>query len=399
MLLGVRMKLLTALSGSFVAVCSSLAFLSSPSGGHALQSQREDLARVTVLAYGTNLKAFTYYRCRYRYTKAQAKSIEDAIAGKFVNTRSYENRLLVDGEKVLHEGLAPPEQPDPNQGVPIPGTSLKMVPAFAVSDRYLADGRREMSYTPQMKTLGLWDNSKAVLGIGRTPLGAVGYGNKVLGPETLLAQPEKFELAKVDLEDIEGVPVVVVRFDHKEAFQLKEQLKTSQTFYFDGGRGHIPVRIVVLYNDRPQTRTYVTEVRECSNQRWFPDRVVEVDTPAKADSLFNVSEFVVLELDADRRPKADEFAFTIPAGTVVNEGATGDATRYFVLKQEERIRVEDLPTLFAMLDKAQINPLMDTAVEVHRRSQWPRWLGVAAGLALALGGAAYLVRRRRQRAG
>lgn len=369
---------------------------------HGLPPEREALARAAVVAYGANMRAFPFYSCRYRYTKAQARTVEDAIAGKLLNAQSYDSRLLVDGDKIFYQGLAPPELPDPKLATPIPGKpGMSRVEVFVNFDSYLADDKREICYSPPMKVASLWDNAKATLGLEADPLGQVGHPPKKgsWGPEFYLAQNDLYELKSVDLEEIDGQPVITVRFDTRKVLQFDPPLRIAESFCFDGAKGHLPIRLTTLWNDKPQSRRFVTHFRECSNQRWFPERVVVVDTPGKGVTLFTVFELQVLELDADHRPDARDFAFTMKAGTEVNEGASNDATRCFLLKQDEKVRVEDLPTLFAMLDKAKASPLMDTAVAVHRPSQWLRWLGIAAGLALALGGAAYLVRRRKLRAG
>jgi hypothetical protein len=392
----VSLKLMHSLTPCLMGVVGVLVSWGPAKGFAPGEPEKEAMGRAAVVAYGANMRAFSFYTCRYRFTKAQVKSVEDAIAGKFVNARSFENRLIIDGEKVLYEGLAPPDPPDTKQAKAVPGKpGLFMTEAFAISDRYLAGDKGEMNYTPQMKTLGLWDRQKNTLGVAHSPLGYLRHNCKN-GPETFAAQQERYELAAVGLEEVEGRPVITVRFNDREVLDFEPPLRIAESFSFDGGRGHVPIRITTFWNDKPQSRYYVTNLRECSNQRWFPERIVVVDTPSTPDGLFTVSEIQVLELDADRRPSRDAFALSIPAGTLVNESTGNDARRYFVLKQDEKLSIDDLPTLFSMLDNVKDNPLMDTDIQVHRTNSWWHWLGAAVGLTLVLGGAAYLVRRRRR---
>ena len=381
----------------FLYVVTGVAVVAAAAGASSFplsqDEERTALARAVVAAYTANTRAFPYYTCRFRFTKAQSRSIADAIAGNFVNATFYDSRLIVDSEKVLYEGLAPPEMPDAKLARPIAGKpGLKMVEVFAVSDRYLTDGKLEMNYTPQMRVMGLWDNNKGKHGVAHAPL------HRLRGLEVHSAQPERYDLATVELEELEKRPVVSIRFNDRELVQFAEPVRLARSFSLDASRGHLPIRVTTYWNDKPQSHLYVTHIRECSNQRWFPERIIDVDAPGKDREPFSVVEILVLDLDADRKPAASEFSFKIPAGTVVNESTSDDATRYFVLKQEEKVDLKDLRILFSMLDTAQANRLMDTAIEVHRPSSWVRWLGLAVGLVLALGGAAYLMRRRKHAA-
>lgn len=359
----------------------------------AQSGDKEALGKATVVGYVTNLNSFSFYRCRYVITTAQARSVEDAIQGKLIDAVSYENRLIVEGDRDLHEGLAPPTPPDFKKAKPIPGKpGLAMIPALTSSDHYLSSGGREMAYVPQLQTLILYSKEKGELGIPKTPLGMGSIGHRGRhGPAEMMADTEQYEMTTDGVEEVDGRPLVAVRFKFR-------QHKFARRYLFDPERGSLPIRIETWNEGKLNQQNFVTHVRECSHQRWFPERTVAVGIPNKEGSLFRVTEIKLLGLDADHRPTADEFAFTIPAGTSVHDHHNEDARKFFTLKQDEKIHVDDLPKLFTMVEQVGVTPLMDTAVPRSNSYGWLRWVGIVGGLALALGAVFLIWRRRRVQA-
>jgi hypothetical protein len=104
-------------------------------------------------------------------------------------------------------------------------------------------------------------------------------------------------------------------------------------------------------------------------------------------------EVKVTELDVDRRPKREDLAIEVAAGTAVCNAA--DYKQAFATKQVEHIHVDDLPRLIKMLHRttAAGGLPMDTAIHVKRSYGWLRWAG--GGILLILAGAA--VRRMTRR--
>ena len=363
-------------------------------------AEKEALGKAAITAYAANIHSFPFYKCRYRHTKAQARSVEDAVQGKYLNAFSYDNRLLVDGERELYEGMAPP--PDPKQRQPMPGQKgVFRVPARGLSDHYLADGKREMDYLPVLQAINLFKMETRARGIDFTPLGMqfVGHRSKH-GPDARLRQTDRFEFSVDGLQEIDGRPVITARFKEKVTSRPGRQPPIETYIYsFDGSQGYLPIRMTMLRNSKPRFHVFVSDVRECSNQRWFPERSVVVDIPDKEGALYDVSELKLLELDADHHPNKSEFFFVIPAGTTVSHFGNPADEGYFTLKQDEKIHVDDLPTLFEMCEKAKNTPLMDTAIPHSSFSPWMRWSVGIAGLILVLGGTYYLVRRTRLKRG
>jgi hypothetical protein len=351
------------------------------------------MGKAAVIGYAANIRAFPFYSCRYQYTKAQAASIEDAIKGVFLNAVSFDSRLIVDGDKVMYESLAPPVEPNLKQMVPVPGKKgVTIVPGSPISsDRYLAAGKDEMTYSPQLQTLGLWSNDQNEVGISPTPLEMVGVARPGHpGVEKMLTQTEKYEISSQRMQEVEGRPLVTVDFRNKKHGYVLQ-------YSFDVGRGYLPVRGAVFFAGKPKVQKLVTDVRECSNQRWFPDRSLNVVTPDKGE-LLDVMELKLLEFDADHRPDPSEFAISVPAGTTVNHQTDPSKVQnFFRLKQDEKIHVEDFSKLYALIDGVKTTPLMDTAIPRSSPDLWVRWVGGTLGVFLALGGSFYLVRRRLRR--
>ncbi|HZV05621.1 MAG TPA: hypothetical protein VE999_11110 [Gemmataceae bacterium] len=369
--------------------------MTSPSLWGQAAGEKEALGKAALAAYAANVESFTFYKCRYRHTRAQARSIEDAIRGDYINARFYDNRLIVDDSRDLYEGFAPP--PDPKQARPARGKKGSfVVPSPGFSDRYLADGKREMSYSPVLGGINLYSVESNAHGIELTPLGVNFLGHRnIHGPNVRLNQPEKFEFSVDGFQEIDGRPVITVRLKDKEIFRpgSAPAIEFCYTYSFDPARGHFPIRIQMLWNGKPKTQVFVTRMRECSNQRWFPERSVEINTPDKEGALYDVLEIKLLELDADHRPDKSEFYFNIPAGTQVLEFAKLDGRHFFTLKQEEKITIDDIPKLFELCEKAADTPLMDTAIPHSSSAAWIRWSVGVAGLILVAGGVYHLVRR------
>jgi hypothetical protein len=113
-----------------------------------------------------------------------------------------------------------------------------------------------------------------------------------VGPARLLAHAAKYEPTFLGRQVVDGVPAAGVWVKNKQ---------TGEVFAFglDPARGFLPARLYGTTTDGLVIQYYLLEARECSNQRWFPGRVLKVRPPHKPGALFGVQEMKVLELDAD----------------------------------------------------------------------------------------------------
>lgn len=381
---------------SFLSISSLVMLgLACPSAWGQTNAEKDALGKAAIAGCVANIESFTFYECRYRNTKAQARSVEAAIRGDYLNANFSDNRLVIDGDRDLYEGFAPP--PDPKQAKPIPGKKGGlMVASSGFSDRYLSDGKKEMNYSPGLRSINLFSMESTKRGITITPLGMIFGGHRISsGPKVWLNQPERFAFSVDGFQEVDGRPVITVQFKDKNIFRPGSEpaIEFSYTYSFDPARGHLPLRKQMLWNGKPKSQTFVTHIRECSKQRWFPERYVIVDTPDKDGAPYGVREIKLLELDADHRPDKSEFFVNVPAGTQVLAFDKRDGRHFFNLKQDEKIHIDDIPKLFEMCEQAANTPLMDTAVPHNSTAVWVRWAVGIAGLILVSGGAYFLVRR------
>ncbi len=354
-------------------------------------ADKDAAVKVALVGYAANINSFTHYSCRYKITRAVAHSLDEALQGKFTNATEYECRLAVDGDMTVCEGLTPAHPPNPKNAIKNPKKpGVGIVPDDGInSDRYLADGQRTINFCPQMKSLGLWVNERSNRRIGDTPLEVLGAGlRNQHGIDVMARDTENYVLSSDGLEDLEGRPVVSLRLTYKKPNQV-------QRYSLDPGRGYLPTRRSLYDDNQVRSHTYLRSARECSGQRWFPEHVTEISIPNQPGGRFGVIEARVLEFDADHRPDRSAFAISVPAGTQVSDQV--DYRNPFYLKQEEKIHVDDLASLFRKMDEAQTSPLMDTALPKSPWRAWPRWATGAAGVLIALVGGFLLLRRRLRR--
>src|SRR5262249_10201188 len=229
-----------------------------------------------------------------------------------------------------------------------------------------------------------------------TPLamGCLGPGN-VLGPDRLDQNKIEWDAVFHGRRQIDDHAVFGIEFRNSR------DKKTGQSiqFFLDPAQGYLPFRVHCNYaskpivNGHPKKQVFLMQARECGRERWFPERTLIIYTPDKAGDVYDVREIKVLELDVDARPREDEFTIEVPVGTPIQE-EDEPSKGFFRLKQDEKINVKDLPSLFDMLDKAKTTPLMDTAVPHKPSRAWLRWAGGCVGGLLILTAVVLLLRRR-----
>lgn len=376
------------LSPILLTIAAVLSCSAYAGGGPPENQNKEAAGRAALVAHAAHLNRIPFHTCRFRMTGGQAKSVEEALKGKLFNVSSYECRLVTDGKCDCFVGFAPP--PNEARAEKMPGGKIARLALPGYAGRYLGDGSRSINYSPGMKSVNLYSAEKDYREPEPSPLfWMVGHRNPYF--TMMQRDPERYVFSVVGFEEVLGRPVITVRFDDKKLMDMPGgPIAVALTYSFDPARGHLPIRHVRLWNGKPITQQYVTHVIDCGNDRWFPERIVKLVT--RKDGLFDVGETKTLELDVDHRPKRDEFTIDVPAGTGVLEYGN-ETGKFFRLKQDEKINIDDLPRLFQMLDEVKVNPRMDTAIRPPY-SSWPRWAAGAVGLVLALGGAWYLWRRR-----
>lgn len=368
----------------------ALAALSQAQSQEKDQAGAEAQCRAAIIGYASNVQAFPFYRCRYRTTLAEAASIEDALARKWVNARSAEDLLIVedDYERFERNGTSLPTKAEKKIAPKVMKGGVGYVPSDGLSSRKFLRGiPGRLSYNPILQTMNLYSRTTAMSGLAvSTPLdmGCLGYRNEK-GPDRLLADTADYQPTFLGREVVNGVSAIGTRF-------LKKSVGEVFEFWLDGSRGFLPVRCNFTTTDGRVVQYHLLGARECSNGRWFPDRVLSITPPKEKSGTFHLRETQVLELDADHRPGTAVFTISVPAGTGLKwYDKPGPNVR---LKQDESINVLDLPELFDKAEKASSSPLIDTGLS-HQRS-WPwMWIGLVGGSLCVATGIFLLVWRRR----
>lgn len=330
-------------------------------------------ARAALAAYSANLNSFPYYKLRFRVTEGDARTLEDALAGKIMDAKWSDKLIIKDETRELLRGLETSK--DPKLSDPEAEGALN----------FLSNGDLRMAYMPAWQSADIrMGNLESHGGLHLTPMHEIGHRNRK-GPDAMLREADKFKYTFVGMEDIQGQGVYTILFEHPHKDASGKITRTDQYYSLDPARGYLPRRHRWVFDGKEGSVTYLTHDRECSNQRWFPERLVTYFSGFDPPRL--VREFRLLDLEVDKRPKPEDFNVVLPAGTLIKDGSKD----MFRLKQEEKVGPDDLPRLVAMLKEKKTNPLMDTAIPRSSPYRWAYWAG---GIMVGLGAVGYLVRRR-----
>lgn len=254
-----------------------------------------------------------------------------------------------------------------------------------------------MDYSRLLRSASLFEMAAPYRGKPDSPMAmGVMARDLVNGPHNLDSDRGHWEAVYLGRRIIDGRTVFATEFRDRR----RPDIGTSTCFFLDPSRGYLPARVNERYkvkptlSGEPKTQVFLIKARECSGQRWFPERTLIVDAPEHPGDRYDVKEIKVISLDVDSKPSDDDFKLEVPAGTQVHM-QDKLSKGFFRLKQDEKIGVNDLPGLLEMLDKVKSTPLMDTAVKHRRPYFWLRWLGGGTGAFLVVAAVTLFVRRRR----
>jgi hypothetical protein len=191
---------------------------------------------------------------------------------------------------------------------------------------------------------------------------------------------------RVGTEEVDGRDLVVVSHVYPDAVE-----RPRHTFWFDAERGFLPVRMIREFDDPKErlVKTVVTEVRECSNGRWFPIRTVKVCFPApdQAEKSIEVFDLRVTELDVDTPPSDDMLAIEIPKGAQLHNGV--EPNSQIAIQADRRIGVSDFDELSERMGIRREERFQETEqmqpVELSETPMSPqRWYLIGGGVAILL---------------
>ncbi len=390
------------------AFCALTLALSLPSAAHGQAEPIPPAAKSALVQFVDNYERFEFYSCEYTHTKVKATTGEDAVAGKWGPRQPGEQgcpshavtSLVKDGKYERFEKIADEE----SQKIEREGhKSLTKDPKFPglafgpgvgfTSQTQLFNGEDSLAFSrTAVKPTGVGTVNLKGHGVpawsqeGGTQYLHVIYAG---GPSSLermaAASPKPIGVRTAAHRGIECLWLTIHRPD-----------ATRIEFALDAARGHIPL-CIVRYDAKgaEDKRTEVTEIQQCSKNRWFPMRIVKYFTQGRG--FWIVDDYKITKLDVDHRPSRESLMLDLPAGTDIldiEQSNPGKVTPFAILMKNERIHPEDIPRLREVVYRKQKDPLADTALP-PKPIVWWKWAVGATGLLLVLGAVVWRIRGRR----
>jgi hypothetical protein len=308
-----------------------------------LSAQEVFPTKVIAEGYLANREAFPFLTCRFTLWQCKAKSVEDAVSGKFTERRHLEDVLwIVKGAKVRYEEACDPGliQEAFNKAGPDPKSGKILASAPCGDQKRLSDGSKQLNYQPTAKGLTVSATGRAGGRIDWTPfsLGLMG-ADDLLNPGRLLAfcAKGKGSCRHYGMEKRADTEAVCVGWGYNPENQDKESMR----FFLDPQRGFLPLEIRhITDTGQIRDRGFWMEIRRCSKDRWFPVKGVAMSGPR--EEMFNVTELQVTELDVDTLPPDDDFRLQVTKGTQI---AVTEEDIFFILDSDSSLGLKDLPSL------------------------------------------------------
>ena len=309
----------------------------------------QDFLQVAADGYLDNRDGIEFFTCRFRVTKATARSEEKALSGEWVDPLTSDVTWIVDGKKELHNETADPRIFEEASRKAVKGKSGMLETSVPlVSRAQLADSKNGLNYSPQLNAVNLYSLSDGPKGLALTPvsMGVMGVDDK-RNPGQLLrdCKEGRRQCLSQKKEVIDERPVLTfVVGDTPE--------KRTHQYSLDLDRGFSPIRII-LFGPKGETvvKIAVTNLRKCSKGRWFPDRSIAVSYPREANEPFSVTEIKVLEFDAEKRPDASVFKLKFPAKTAIIRPP--NMLAWFELDKEQEVTLGDIPGLMQKCEEVK----------------------------------------------
>ena len=394
----------------FVTLALASVALTGP-GSVSAQETLRTKANSAIASFQENIERFEFLTCEYDYTKAKTLTDVDAMNGKwmarqpgdtaFPNTARVS--MIKDGKLVRYAIVADADslktqkeghkstKADPKN----PGLAFGPAIAFTSSTQ-LFNGVDSLSFMPSDGVPGGMSNSVSFCGKGTLAWAEANHESGFL--LNIICGGGERSLWR--LASASRMPIEVRVSPHRgvECVWLTIQDPKGQKvgFALDPAKGHM-ARCVIWKDEKGSEywRQEVTEIRECSNGRFFPVRVVSYMTQNRGFWL--ASEYKVTKLDVDNRPSRESLMLDLPAGTAVSDldgEELGKVNPTIFLKQNERIHPDEIPKLRDLIARKQEQPLADTALHPPGTSWW-KWALGGVGIVLVLAAAVWRVRSRR----
>lgn len=332
--------------------------------------------------------------CKYRLSKADAKTIEDALEGRWLPPVESGNGVWMRCRNKsivrFQESDEISKRLDENKMTPFPGRpGLMLGPSTMFSTfQELHNGKGSMGFDPRQREARTQAQSDLYL----TP-------HNHEHPFALLFIYSGIHQKGLDEVDVHQYEVV-----HNDSNKLVIHLtfrgqsspRLLHIYEFDKPRGFVIRKFERRDIDSNKVvGTTVVDYIETPDKKLFPSKISNVFGGRTADGgySYTIKQYKLEDLQVGNCPDDDEFQLKLPAGTMIYHlRDDGPAIR---TRRDEVIRADDIELVLARLEERQKNPLSDTAIVAP--SFWSRnlWPLVGAGLGVLLLAAALLRRRRK----
>jgi len=309
---------------------------------------------VAAEGYLHNRESFQCIDCSFEVLCGQAMSIQDAVEGRITsNSNPRRGTWLVSGTKMRYDLLCDPKDNETSESNlrEYIGKLKKsqdkskakehLVPVPCAPDQYLRNDKLySLTFGALIGSANLFPKGhENARGIGVTPfdLGVMGE-NESSNPARYLHDCVSGHFAGKFLgtEKVNNTDLLMIMTGRTPSAMTTK-------FGFDPVRGYLPAYQSDCDAESGKRRhvVFITDIKACSRERWFPIRTVKILAPDNMGPL-KVEELKVTRLDVDTEPSNDRFAMDLPAGVAVS---VPGRLEWMTLAQNEHVAAEDLERL------------------------------------------------------
>jgi hypothetical protein len=360
----------------------------------------EQYLKIIIEGYRQNQEAFNAFTCRFRRIYGQALTVEEALQGKLKRRCEVQGLWQVHGEKV-HFSL----QGD-KHSVPVVTVKDDTKPNFffgfpALGDaEILSNGSYTISCSPWYGIGNIFSPQSPFLFNEEGPF-PLERGCPADQIKECLAK--KFPYRYEGMQEVKGRRLMTVWISTPSQ---DDPNRLEARLFFDPQRGFLPIQCEYKqFSSQQPTRdmwNIITDIRECSENRWFPMRRAKLIKhwpgkdwrPVISDfdkPFYEVWIIEVNELDL-RAPADEEFTAELPAGMLISDPVSQG---HFYLPAPLRVGLKDLERIW---QRCRL-PTTEGGLEVLEQQPSRPWglllvVTVLALLAIALGLSMRLRRRK-----
>ncbi len=280
----------------------------------ASDKKNESEAIAAILGSQSNKDHFPRYYCRWKVTSAHAKSVPEAWAGQYENTRSCSMSLAYDAPTEKKERFqCITSEPDARLATKQNGFMVPTVEYLAFTELRMTENSlvimRGNWNVSAMRSKGYWNHRDEP-----TPfaMGDMYRDLEANSPFTLLRE---YQLGKANLQS-NGL---IMREGKSYVHARLSRHYGDWNFYFDPHMGFLPFECEESYRgqDAKYSLRHVARVlaaQSFDEHRWFPKHIVCLRLPQQDGGIVSVLDMSVEELRLDHEVAAEDFQVDLPAG-------------------------------------------------------------------------------------